>query len=179
MQWQKTINLVSPATLNDVWNRHFDDSLQLLDYIPEGVKSICDIGSGAGFPGMVIAIMRPDIDIQMIEADTRKCAFLKTVSRETRRDNCIIHNDRIENVIDTIEADCLTSRALASLRQILRYSQPLWHDKPEFLMILPKGATVQDEIDEASKYYKFDYNLHQSQTDPKAKIITVNNICTI
>lgn len=176
MQWQKTINLVSPSTLNDVWTRHFVDSLQLLDKIPDNVHSLCDIGSGAGFPGLVIAMKRPDITVHLIESDTRKCAFLRTVSRETNTGNVIIHNDRIENFIQSIHADCLTSRALASLRQIIRYSQDLWHNKPDFHLVLPKGATVQSEIDEAVKEYCFEYQSFPSVTDKKATILDVNNI---
>lgn len=178
MQWQKTINLVSPSTLNDVWNRHFADSLQLVDKIPNTVKSICDIGSGAGFPGLVIAMKRPDLHVHLIESDTRKCAFLRTVSRETKTENVHIHNDRIENIIATIDADFLTSRALASLRQIMRYSEALWQNKSDFQLLLLKGATVQNEIDEALRHYDFDYQTFPSCTDSKGKILTVNNIRT-
>ena len=135
LKWQKTINLVSPATLQNVWERHFEDSLQLLDFIPQNVKKICDIGSGAGFPGLLIAIQRPDIHVDLIEADTRKCAFLQTVSRETECQNITVYNDRIENVMDAIEADCLTSRALASLRQIIHYAEPLWDKNPDLIMV--------------------------------------------
>ena len=176
LKWQKTINLVSPATLQNVWERHFEDSLQLLDFIPQNVKKICDIGSGAGFPGLLIAIQRPDIHVDLIEADTRKCAFLQTVSRETECQNITVYNDRIENVMDAIEADCLTSRALASLRQIIHYAEPLWDKNPDLIMVLPKGANFQSEIDEAIKKFNFDYSLHPSKTDPNARILIVNNI---
>tara|TARA_B100001750_G_scaffold243143_1_gene257792 strand:- start:758 stop:1339 length:582 start_codon:yes stop_codon:yes gene_type:complete len=176
LKWQKTINLVSPATLQNVWERHFEDSLQLLDFIPQNVKKICDIGSGAGFPGLLIAMQRPDIHVDLIEADTRKCAFLQTVSRETQCHNITVYNDRIENVMDAIEADCLTSRALASLRQIIHYAEPLWNKNPDLIMVLPKGANFQSEIDEAIKKFKFDYSLYPSKTDSKARILIVNNI---
>jgi len=72
LKWQKAINLISPATLDKAWDRHFEDSLQLLDYIPDSVKSICDIGSGAGFPGLIIAISRPNLDVSLIESDVSK-----------------------------------------------------------------------------------------------------------
>lgn len=176
LKWQKAINLVSPATLQNVWERHFEDGLQLLDFIPKKVKKICDIGSGAGFPGLLIAIKRPDIHVDLIEADTRKCAFLQTVSRETQCQNITVYNDRIENVMDAIEADCLTSRALASLRQIIHYAEPLWDKNPDLIMVLPKGANFQSEIDEAIKKFNFDYSLHPSKTDPNARILIVNNI---
>ena len=117
LKWQKTINLVSPSTLDDAWNRHFEDSIQVVSYIPENMKILCDIGSGAGFPGLVIAIERPDIQVHLVESDSRKCAFMRTVSRETNLSNVTIHNDRIENVIGDIDADYVSARALASLNK--------------------------------------------------------------
>ena len=179
LKWQKTINLVSPSTLEVSEIRHFKDSLQLLDFIPVGTKSICDIGSGAGFPGLVIAIMRPDINVTLIEADARKCAFLQTVSRETNCKNVKIFNDRIENVIGEIEADCLTARALASLRQLINFSTPLWKTNKKFTMILPKGANFETEIDEAYKSYTFEIKNYPSVTDELAKILIVNKIAPL
>ena len=176
LKWQKTINLVSPATLANVWDRHFEDSLQLLEHIPDNVRKICDIGSGAGFPGLVIAINRPDIEVTLIESDTRKCAFLQTVSRETKCENIKIINKRIENVIDELDVCYLTSRALASLRQLINYAEPLWLSNHNLVMVLPQGANFQSEIDEAIKKYSFDYTVNKSCTDDNARILIVNNI---
>jgi 16S rRNA (guanine527-N7)-methyltransferase len=156
LQWQKTINLVSPSTLADAWDRHFEDSLQLLKYIPNNVKTICDIGSGAGFPGLVLAIERPDIAFHIVESDTRKCAFLRTVSRETSCQNVAIHNGRIENTIDDIHADMVTCRALASLKKLIIYTKSQWDNNIDFTLLSPKGANFNDEIIDAEKLFSFD-----------------------
>ena len=176
IEWQKTINLVAPSTIEDAWNRHFEDSLQLLDYIPKHTKSICDIGSGAGFPALVLAIMCPDIQFHLVESDARKCAFLRTVSRETLCDNVTIHNDRIENVIGDISCDIVTSRALASLRMLIWYAQPLWDENIHFKLITPKGQNYEAEIADAEVKYTFDYAEHPSKTDDSARILSVGNI---
>ena len=179
LTWQKSINLVSPATIEDAWNRHFEDSMQLASRIPDHVKTICDIGSGAGFPALVLAILRSDIHFHLVESDTRKCAFLQTVSRETECKNVTIHNDRIEHVIGEIKADMVTARALASLRQLIAYVEPLWCDHPHFIMVLPKGVNYADEIADAQKKYQFDVAYHPSRTDPQARILTVGKIAKI
>lgn len=176
LKWQKTINLVSPATIDNAWERHFEDSVQLLKYLPKQTKKICDIGSGAGFPGLAIAIENPDIHVTLIESDVRKCAFLQTVSRETSCDNVTVINDRIENVIDDVKVDIVTSRALASLRQLINYTASQWMDNSDFKMILPKGKNYKDEIDEALKNYHFDVGVHESKTQKDARILIVGNI---
>jgi 16S rRNA (guanine527-N7)-methyltransferase len=177
VQWQKTINLISPMTLNDSWTRHFEDSIQLINFIPSHVKTLYDIGSGAGFPALVIAIMRPDIRIHLVESDTRKCAFLRTVSRETFCENVTVHNGRIEDILtDEIECDLVTARALASLKQLFIYTKPLWDNHIQFKMLLPKGQNYQDEIADAESKYTFDYSEYPSKTDEDARILLVGNI---
>jgi 16S rRNA (guanine527-N7)-methyltransferase len=171
LQWQKTINLVSLTTLDNAWERHFEDSKQLHNHIPKETKSICDIGSGAGFPGLVLAILNPDIQVSLVESDTRKCAFLRTVSRETQCENVTIYNDRIENVMVDIKADLITARALASLRSLIDYSYPYCEN-----MLLLKGKNWCDEIAEAQKRYDFDLHDYPSKTDDAARILIVNNI---
>lgn len=94
-KWQPAINLVSPDTLSEIRTRHIEDSAQLVDLIPAGAKTLFDLGSGAGFPGLVIAMMRPDLEVHLVESDQKKCAFLSTVSRETKTP-VIIHNSRVE-----------------------------------------------------------------------------------
>lgn len=176
LQWQKTINLISPTTLDKAWERHFEDSVQLLDCIPDTIKSICDIGSGAGFPALVLAILRPDIDVSLIESDVRKCVFLRTVSRETSLNNVTIYNERIEDRIDKINVDMVTSRALASVRQLIIYTQPVWSKNAELKILMPKGKNWQEEIDEAKKKFTFDFSDRSSKTDELARILTVGNI---
>jgi 16S rRNA G527 N7-methylase RsmG len=100
VKWQKAINIVSPKTLDEVWSRHFADSAQLAERIPQNAK-VADLGSGGGFPGLVLAIMRPDLEIHLVESDLRKSEFLKNVSRETKS-AARVHNDRVESVLASI-----------------------------------------------------------------------------
>ena len=126
LKWAKVINLVSPATLPDVDTRHFQDSLQLIPLLPPHTKTLFDLGSGAGFPGLVIALERPDIAVHLFESDTKKCAFLSTVSRETHIP-VVIHNQRIESVdkIPDVVPDVISARALASLDTLLAMTE-IW-----------------------------------------------------
>lgn len=132
-RWQARINLVGPSTLPDLWRRHFADSIQLLSYASQASTWI-DLGSGAGFPGMVIALAlkgRADSIVHLVESDTRKAAFLREVSRETQA-RAIIHAARIEEVAPTLpQPDVVTSRALAPLPTLVALTRP-W---------LLKGAT--------------------------------------
>ena len=176
LKWQKTINLISPATIDNAWERHFEDSIQLNNLIPSDIRNICDIGSGAGFPAIVLAILNPKINFTVIESDARKCAFLQTVSRETSCKNVKIINGRIENVISEIDTDMVTCRALASVRQLLIYTQPLWNDNKDFKILMPKGKNWRDEIDEAVKKFTFDVSDYQSKTDSEARILIVGKV---
>ena len=101
---------------------------------------------------------------------------MRTVSRETDCENVTIHNDRIENVMEDIQCDIVTSRALASLRQLILYTQSQWQTHSNFQMILPKGQNYQDEIDDAHTKFDFDIVDHPSKTDSRARILIVNNI---
>ena len=83
VKWQEAINLVAHSTIDGAWNRHFLDSIQLVNFISPDVKTLIDLGTGGGFPGMVLAIVRPDIEVILVDSDSKKCEFLKTVSRET------------------------------------------------------------------------------------------------
>ena len=176
VQWQNKINLVSPNTIDDAWNRHFVDSIQVEKFIPSNVQTICDIGSGAGFPGLVLAIMRPDIQFEMIESDSRKCAFLRNVSRETGGNNVTIHTSRIEDKISEMNIDCVTARALASLKMLVEYTKPQWENNPKFTMVLHKGQQYESELEEAKTVYNFDYDACPSETNEDAIILIVSNI---
>jgi len=176
LKWQKTINLVSPTTLDHAWERHFEDSIQLNDHIPNSVRTVCDMGSGAGFPALVLAILRPEIKFHLIESDVRKCAFLRNVSRETLCDNVTIHTDRIENKIADMHADMVTCRALASVRQLMIYTKSLWDNNIDFKLLMPKGKNWRDEIIEAEKKFDFDLSDYPSKTEGEARILIVGNI---
>lgn len=176
-KWAKVINLVSPTTLPDAKKRHFLDSVQIIPFIPEGTKTLFDIGSGAGFPGLVIALERPDIQVHLIESDTKKCSFLSTVSRETNTP-VIIHNQRIESV-DTspdTKPDVITARALASLGELLDLTSIWWTDNPQITLIFPKGAKAKEEMVDAQKKYGFEVISHQSVTDENAQILVLTKV---
>ena len=169
-QWQKKINLVSRSTLPDVLKRHFEDSLQLLNFIPEQKLNLVDLGSGGGFPGLVLAIARPNqLCATLVESDQRKCLFLENVSRETKTSVTIL-NERIEN-LKNIKADVITARALCSLNQLFEYAFPLLTEKSVCLFL--KGKEVEKEIEEAKKNWNFELDIIPSITDSEGKIIKV------
>jgi len=178
VKWQRAINLVSPKTLPDAWNRHFVDSAQILPLIPKHVKKIADLGCGAGFPGLVLAILDPSLDVHLVESDEKKCQFLKHVSRET---NCAltVYNERIESCVDNIKPDLITARALASLDKLLSYTRGCFEANPSLEFLFLKGERAEEEIKEALKNYKFDYRLYPSETEENARIVHLSNVSNL
>ncbi len=174
-KWQKAINLVSPKTLEDAWERHFYDSAQLFKFVPKSAKRFVDLGSGAGFPGLVLALMMPEVDFHFIESDERKCQFLKNVSRETER-IVFIHNQRIEDALPGLEPDLITARAFASLSKILEISEVSWKRNPDLQFLLLKGKGADQEIEEAKKAYDFQVDMHPSETDSEGKILVISGV---
>lgn len=170
--WQEQMNLVSRATLPHAWARHFEDSLQLLPLIPDTARTLVDIGSGAGFPGLVIAICRPEIQVHLVESIGKKCRFLEFVSRETNA-GATIHNARIDFVSreTNLVPDIVTARALANLTALLDHCAPWIAANPALTLIFPKGAQWAQEVDEARKKWDFTLNTHKSITDPDAMIL--------
>lgn len=168
LKWQKAINLVSPSTLAEAKIRHFEDSLQIAGLVS---GKVYDIGSGAGFPGLVLANFA---DVHLIESDQRKCQFMKTVSREADIP-VTIHNARVENV-DLIPPDFITARALASLDQLLLWTEKWWSKNKKIKMVLLKGEKVEKEISEAKTLFNFEYELFQSKTDANGRILILTNI---
>jgi 16S rRNA (guanine527-N7)-methyltransferase len=175
LKWQPVINLVAPSTLADAAIRHFADSAQIVQYIPEGVKVMADLGSGAGFPGLVIAMMRPEIEMHLVESDERKAEFLRTVSRETGTP-VKVHADRLVRVMNDIDPDWVTARAMADLRKLLIYVEPWGLGNPGFTALFMKGARADEEIAEAHKSIQFDVKAYASLTDGQAKILEITNI---
>ena len=177
LKWSKVINLVAPSTLSDAKMRHFIDSTQIIPLIPADAKILFDIGSGAGFPGMVLAIECPNISVHLIESDTKKCSFLSTISRETNTP-VLIHNRRIESVdkLEDIKPDVITARALASLSELLTLTAQWWDNNPQITLIFPKGAKANEEIIEAQKSFRFHVESTPSQTDKMAQILVLRNI---
>lgn len=175
LKWQDKINLISPTTIEKAWLRHFDDSIQLVDLLPENTKTLFDLGSGAGFPGLVLAIQRPDINVHLVESDQKKCSFLKTVSRETNTP-VAVHTARIESVNIEVVPDVVTARALASLDKLFHYSFQWIEKNPHLVLILPKGEKMRNEIQKAEQSWSFDYETRKSKTDNFATIVVCKNV---
>ena len=174
LRWQKAINLVSSSTLKNAKERHFIDSLQVLPLILQGAKLLYDIGSGAGFPGLVIAMARPDLSVHMIESDERKGQFLRTVSRETSTP-ITVHTERIERV-GLSAPDVVTARALADLTMLFDFCIGWAEENPLLEMVFMKGRAAEDEIEAARVIYDFDVTRQQSITGEGAVILKVTNL---
>ncbi|MBP2311596.1 16S rRNA (guanine(527)-N(7))-methyltransferase RsmG [Azospirillum soli] len=170
-KWQPKINLVGPSTLPDSWRRHFLDSAQLFPVIPESARVLVDLGSGAGFPGLVLAIMGVP-EVHMIESDARKCAFLREAARaaDTR---VTVHNKRIE-AVPPIAADVVSARALAPLSDLLSWAHPFIGNRG--VGIFPKGQNVEEELTDTTKYWKMRTERFDSRTDPTGTILRVSGI---
>lgn len=174
VKWQKAINLVGPATVENLITRHFIDSAQLFWYIktPETTR-LADLGSGAGFPGLVLAIMGVK-DVHLVESDIRKSTFLREVSRETKTP-VTVHDIRIEDV-NVPNIDLITARALAPLSDLLKHAKKLKISDHPMNGLFLKGANYQEEIEKAQKTYQFTPEVHQSITDLEAKIIAISGL---
>ncbi len=173
-KWQARINLVGQKTLTDVWRRHFLDSAQLWRLIGPASASVIDLGSGAGFPGLVLAMLgAPRVaDVALIESDARKCAFLNEVIRQTGAPARVI-NRRIETV-SLAPAPYVTARACAALPKLLSYAQPLMQEDGTALFL--KGARVDEELTEARKEWTMQTVRHTSLSDPSGTILELRDI---
>jgi len=170
-KWQRSINLVGPRTLDDLWNRHFTDSAQLLPLIPPASHVLVDFGSGAGFPGLVLAILGVT-QVHLIESDQRKATFLREVARATGTP-VTVHAKRIEQVAP-FPADVVSARALAPLVDLLGFVAPFLH--PNSLCLFPKGQMAEDELTAASMTWNINVDRIQSVTDPSATILRLSQV---
>ena len=169
--WQKKLNLISSSSLPHAWDRHFLDSYQLLIHLPPEPLSLMDLGSGAGFPGLVLAILRAEnLSVTLVESDFKKCIFLENVSRETFSPVTVLRS-RIESLDNSLKADVITARGLAPLPQLLDYAFPLMTEKSVGLFL--KGKDVEKEIEDAQKKWNFDLELYPSLTDSGGRILKV------
>ncbi|WP_299349199.1 16S rRNA (guanine(527)-N(7))-methyltransferase RsmG [uncultured Shimia sp.] len=175
-KWNPRINLVSKSTLNDLWSRHIMDSAQIFDLADPGIASWVDIGSGGGFPGLVVAILAAETNspykTTLIESDQRKCAFLRTVLRETDVEGEVI-SKRIEQA-DPQNADVMSARALADLNTLFSFAER--HLSSEGTMLFPKGVTWQKELKAAQESWSFSHEVITSKTEPNSVIIKVKDL---
>jgi 16S rRNA (guanine527-N7)-methyltransferase len=176
-EWQPRMNLVARSTLPHLWTRHIADSSQLLRFAPEA-RTWVDLGSGAGFPGLVIACALAEnagAVVHLVESTAKKCSFLREAA-ETLDLPAVIHNQRIEEFTSDFNApvDVVTARALAPLDRLLALAAPLL--KTGTTGIFPKGQDVEAELTAASKYWNIDCVLEPSVTAPASRIVVVRKL---
>ena len=175
-KWNPTINLVSRSTLEDVWSRHFRDSAQLYDLAGPGWSNWADLGSGGGFPGLVIAIMaaesRPGTTITLVESDQRKATFLRTVAYETGLTLKVLA-DRAESLAP-LAVDVLSARALAPLERLMSFAER--HLAPDGVALFPKGVNHAAELRQALEAWRFSHDAAVSETDPSAVVYSIKGI---
>ena len=174
-KWNSTINLVSKSTLGLIWTRHILDSIQIFDH--GATASIwADLGSGGGFPGLVVAILAkekaPDMQVVLVESDQRKAAFLRAASQALGLTAQVLSN-RIESIAP-LNADIVSARALAALPQLCSFAAQ--HLSPGGAAIFLKGKSVEFEIATARKDWKFSLESHASITDPDAVILVLKGL---
>jgi 16S rRNA (guanine527-N7)-methyltransferase len=177
LSWQSHTNLIARSTIPALWTRHIADSLQLIDLAPQA-KTWIDLGSGAGFPGIVIACALADTDgvqIHLVESIGKKATFLREAVAATGAPG-VVHAMRVEDFVDKApeSIDVVTARALAPLPKLLTLAYPLL--KRGALGLFPKGQDVASELTEAAKYWKIEASLIASRTDEKAQIVVVSGL---
>jgi 16S rRNA (guanine527-N7)-methyltransferase len=177
LTWQAKTNLVAPSTLPTLWTRHVSDSLQLLALAP-AAKIWVDLGSGGGFPGMVLACAladTPDATVHLIERNAKKAAFLREALRVTGAAG-IVHPADIEDTVDRVQGpiDCVTARAVAPLHQLIGFTEPLVKRGAKALFL--KGQDVEAELTEATKYWNIEPHLHSSRTGGHGWIVELDKI---
>lgn len=172
LRWNRRLNLVSARSAEDLWRRHVVDSLQLLPLLPPGRPAVLDIGSGAGFPGLVLAAAT-GWGADLVEADKRKAAFLTDAAARLDLANVKVHACRIENTT-LPRAPLLTARALAPLPTLLRHAHTLL--SPDGVALFPKGRTAEEELTAASRDWNMRVERFQSRTDPASTIFRISEI---
>jgi 16S rRNA (guanine527-N7)-methyltransferase len=172
IKWNRTHNLVSRETLDDLWPRHIADSLQLLPLIRPEDRVFLDLGSGGGFPAVPLAIALRR-DHVLVEPAAKKASFLKTVSRELGL-GLQVENRRAEAVAGLPPASVITSRALARLTHLLSLMERFWG--PSTRALLHKGRDYSEELAESRALWHYDVVITQSRTDPSGVVLTISNL---
>lgn len=171
-KWQERLNLVAPSTLEEIWTRHIADSLQLIPLLPPNTRSIVDLGSGAGLPGVVLALART-IHVHLVEANARKAAFLRQAIRLTGA-GATLHNMRIEELALASPPQVVTARALARLPQLLKLAYPF--SQGGALCLFHKGQDVERELAEAATTWSMVATRWPSLIDPRGVILAIREI---
>ncbi|MEQ9111851.1 MAG: 16S rRNA (guanine(527)-N(7))-methyltransferase RsmG [Rhodospirillaceae bacterium] len=169
--WNSRMNLVARSTLDDVWHRHMLDSAQVFPLISQDAKTLVDLGSGAGFPGLVLAAMGVP-EVHLVESTGKKAAFLQAAADEMGV-SVKIHNARIE-ALKPFVADVITARALAPLKKLLSYAQKF--SGPDTKHIYLKGQHIADELTDAHKMWNIKVDRRPSITDPRGSVLSVSEV---
>ncbi|MGJ5040401.1 16S rRNA (guanine(527)-N(7))-methyltransferase RsmG [Bradyrhizobium sp. SZCCHNR1011] len=177
LEWQAKTNLIAPSTLPHLWTRHIADSLQLLDLAPDA-RIWIDLGSGGGFPGVVLACALAERDgaqVYLVERNAKKAAFLREAIRVTGAPG-IVHLSEIGDIVEKWggRVDCVTARALAPLHQLIGFAEPLVKKGAKALFL--KGQDVEAELTESTKYWKIESKLHSSRTGGQGWIVAIDCI---
>jgi 16S rRNA (guanine527-N7)-methyltransferase len=171
VRWNRSINLVSPASLDDFWHRHAADSAQLLRFGGTAPRLWADFGSGGGFPGLVLAIMSPDAvtEFILVESDARKAAFLAQAAALVAPRTRVIRQRG--ELLPPLMADVLTARALAPLVRLLPLAQR--HLRPGGRAVFPKGRGADRELTEARRSWTIECEIFPSLTDSDASVLKI------
>jgi 16S rRNA (guanine527-N7)-methyltransferase len=172
IKWQRAINLVGPRTLDDLWRRHFLDSAQLWALLPPGARTLVDLGSGGGFPGLVLALLGVP-DVHLVESDRRKAVFMREVAREIGL-SVTVHPRRAEQITG-VDADVVTARALAPLAALIDLARPFWRPRRS-CGLFAKGAEALRELTDAKKRQNMRVDRFPSLTDPSGSVLRVGEI---
>jgi 16S rRNA (guanine527-N7)-methyltransferase len=172
LTWQQRINLIGPTTVASVWDRHVRDSLQLLPLLPPGTQTLAELGSGAGIPGLILAMVA-GLDAHLYESNGKKAAFLREAARQTGT-RASVHNRRLETLAGDPalpKADCVVARALAPLPLLLDYAEPFLAKGA--IGLFHKGQDVDAELTQATKYWRIEALKHASQSDSRGVILEI------
>ncbi|MEZ5921808.1 MAG: 16S rRNA (guanine(527)-N(7))-methyltransferase RsmG [Parvularculaceae bacterium] len=175
LDWSSRMNLIARSTIEDRWARHYRDSAQLFELLPAGAKSLVDLGSGAGFPGLVLAAMGAEKGLKttLIESTGKKAAFLRAAAEAMSITNLEVVPQRIESI--TISPpDVVTARALAQLGKLLSYAHEIASEKT--VLIFPKGQDIAGELTDAAKYWHMSVEQKPSKTSPGSTILVIRNL---
>jgi 16S rRNA (guanine527-N7)-methyltransferase len=166
-------NLVSKASLGEVWRRHIADSAQLLTYVSRGTSPWLDLGTGAGFPGLIIAALRPEWDVRLVESRKRRIEWLERVRNELQLEKCTVIGKRLEDV-ETVSAGVISARAFAPMVKLLALSQRF--STAATVWVLPKGRSAAHELSQLPPRLGALFHVEQSLTDPDSGIVVGSGV---